>query len=50
MTKPTIALVLGDPSGIGPEVAVKVLAEEKTASKLTSLSSLKSMSCVREWM
>ncbi|WP_070964006.1 4-hydroxythreonine-4-phosphate dehydrogenase PdxA [Vibrio sonorensis] len=28
MTKPTIALVLGDPSGIGPEVAVKVLAEE----------------------
>lgn len=28
MTKPTIALVLGDPSGIGPEVAVKVLANE----------------------
>ncbi|MCF7481520.1 4-hydroxythreonine-4-phosphate dehydrogenase PdxA [Vibrio sp. J1-1] len=28
MTKPTIALVLGDPSGIGPEVAVKVLADE----------------------
>ncbi|MEZ9328770.1 4-hydroxythreonine-4-phosphate dehydrogenase PdxA [Vibrio breoganii] len=29
MTKPTIALVLGDPSGIGPEVAVKVLSEQK---------------------
>ncbi len=28
MTKPTIALVLGDPSGIGPEVAVKVLADQ----------------------
>lgn len=28
MTKPTIALVLGDPSGIGPEVAVKVLANK----------------------
>ncbi|MGX9520166.1 hypothetical protein ACWX0P_15565 [Vibrio mediterranei] len=35
MTKPTIALVLGDPSGIGPEVAVKVLADEanRTASQ-----------------
>lgn len=28
MNKPTIALVLGDPSGIGPEVAVKTLAKE----------------------
>ncbi len=28
MLKPKIALVLGDPSGIGPEVAVKALADE----------------------
>lgn len=37
MTKPTIALVLGDPSGIGPEVAVKVLAEEKNRQQANIL-------------
>ncbi len=30
MTKPTIALVLGDPSGIGPEVAAKVLSQPES--------------------
>ncbi|MGF1696610.1 4-hydroxythreonine-4-phosphate dehydrogenase PdxA [Vibrio lamellibrachiae] len=30
MTKPTIALVLGDPSGIGPEVAAKVLNQQSS--------------------
>ncbi|GAM61395.1 4-hydroxythreonine-4-phosphate dehydrogenase [Vibrio ishigakensis] len=37
MTKPTIALVLGDPSGIGPEVAVKVLAEEENRQQANIL-------------
>lgn len=37
MTKPTVALVLGDPSGIGPEVAVKVLAEERNRQQANIL-------------
>ena len=28
MTKPVIAIVMGDPAGIGPELIVKVLADE----------------------
>ncbi|MCK6263717.1 4-hydroxythreonine-4-phosphate dehydrogenase PdxA [Vibrio sp. ZSDE26] len=36
MTKPTIALVLGDPSGIGPEVAAKVL-NQPSSRKLSNI-------------
>jgi 4-hydroxythreonine-4-phosphate dehydrogenase len=32
-TKPRIALVLGDPCGIGPELAVKLLAEPETMER-----------------
>lgn len=32
-TKPKIALVLGDPNGIGPELAAKLLADTETVSR-----------------
>mgnify|MGYP001574324380 FL=1 len=31
--KPKVALVLGDPNGIGPELAAKLVAEQETSEK-----------------
>ncbi len=33
MTKPTLALVLGDPAGIGPELVAKVLGKEENRTR-----------------
>jgi len=30
-SRPRVALLLGDPSGIGPEIVVKLLAEAETS-------------------
>lgn len=37
MQKPTIALVLGDPAGIGPELVAKLLAQEEQRKKANVL-------------
>ena len=33
MNKPRIAVLLGDPSGVGPEMAVKLLARERNRAQ-----------------
>lgn len=33
MTIPSIALVLGDPAGVGPELVAKVLSQEENREK-----------------
>ena len=32
MTRPTIAITMGDPAGIGPEVIMKALAKPETSN------------------
>ena len=34
MTRPTIAITMGDPAGIGPEVIMKALANPETRASL----------------
>ena len=31
--KPKVALILGDPNGIGPELVAKLIAEEQTSAR-----------------
>jgi 4-phospho-D-threonate 3-dehydrogenase / 4-phospho-D-erythronate 3-dehydrogenase len=33
MTRPTIAITMGDPAGIGPEVIMKALANPQSAMR-----------------
>ena len=37
MQKPTIALVLGDPAGIGPELVAKLLSQKEQRDKANIL-------------
>jgi 4-hydroxythreonine-4-phosphate dehydrogenase len=39
MTKPTIGIIIGDPAGIGPEVVVKALTQEKPEANMILVGS-----------